>query len=156
VTGPLNYKSAGVDIDSAMRLGAGDAFPDENGTVADVLLRVHRSYLAALRPVLARVHAMAHITGGGLPGNLNRALPPTLDAMVDTSSWNIPNVFLALERAGQVSRDEMFRAFNMGVGMVVICARDDAQSVIDSSLSVGTPAWVMGEVRAGSGSVVLK
>jgi phosphoribosylformylglycinamidine cyclo-ligase len=150
------YSLARRIVSERMRLGAGDAFPDENGTVADVLLRVHRSYLAALRPVLARVHAMAHITGGGLPGNLNRALPPTLDAVVDTSSWNVPNVFLALERAGQVSRDEMFRAFNMGVGMVVICARDAAQGVIDSSLSVGTPAWVMGEVRAGSGSVVLK
>jgi phosphoribosylformylglycinamidine cyclo-ligase len=150
------YSLARRIVSERMRLGTGDAFPDENGTVADVLLRVHRSYLAALRPVLARVHAMAHITGGGLPGNLNRALPPTLDAVVDTSSWNVPNVFLALERAGQVSRDEMFRAFNMGVGMVVICASDAAQGVIDSSLSVGTPAWVMGEVRAGGGSVVLK
>jgi phosphoribosylformylglycinamidine cyclo-ligase len=149
------YSLARRIVAERMRLAPGDAFPDENGSVADVLLRVHRSYLAALRPVLSRVHAMAHITGGGLPGNLNRALPPDLDAVVDTSSWSVPNVFLALERAGQVPRDEMFRAFNMGVGMVVICARDDAQAVIESSVSVGTPAWVLGEVRAGHGAVVL-
>lgn len=149
------YSLARRIVSERMRLGPDDAFPDEDGTVADVLLRVHRSYLAALRPVLARVHAMAHITGGGLPGNLNRALPPELDAVVDTSSWSVPNAFLALERAGQVPRDEMFRAFNMGVGMVVICARDDVQAVIDSSVSAGTPAWVLGEVRPGHGAVVL-
>ncbi|HEY9429792.1 MAG TPA: AIR synthase-related protein, partial [Gemmatimonadaceae bacterium] len=143
-------------VSERLRLSPADAFPDEEGSVADVLLRVHRSYLAALRPVLDRVHAMAHITGGGLPGNLNRALPPDLDAVVDGSSWEIPTVFQVLERAGEVPRDEMFRAFNMGVGMVVICASDDALAVIESARAVGAPAWVMGEVRPGSGVVVLK
>lgn len=149
------YSLARRIVGERMRLGPGDAFPDENATVADVLLRVHRSYLTALRPVLSRVHAMAHITGGGLPGNLNRALPPGLDAVVDSSSWSVPNVFAALQRAGEVPRDEMFRAFNMGVGMVVICAPGDAHAVMESTSSVGTPSWVMGEVRAGSGEVVL-
>ena len=149
------YSLARRIVRERMRLAPADAFPEEDGSVADVLLRVHRSYLAALRPVLARVHAMAHITGGGLPGNLNRALPPALDAVVDSSSWDVPNVFQVLQRAGQVSRDEMYRAFNMGVGMVVICASEDAQEIIESSLSVGTPAWIMGDVRSGSGEVVL-
>ena len=75
--------------------------------------------------------------------------------MVDSSSWDVPNVFQVLQRAGQVSRDEMYRAFNMGVGMVVICASEDAQEIIESSLSVGTPAWIMGDVRSGSGEGVL-
>lgn len=150
------YSLARRIVSERMLLGPADAFPDEDGSVADVLLRVHRSYLASLRPVLSRVHAMAHITGGGLPGNLNRALPSGLDAVVDTSSWTIPTVFQALERAGQVSRDEMFRAFNMGVGMVVICASGDAQAIIESSHAAGTSAWVMGDVRPGSGVVVLK
>jgi Phosphoribosylaminoimidazole (AIR) synthetase len=149
------YSLARRIVGERMRLAPADAFPEEDGSVADVLLRVHRSYLAALRPVLARVHAMAHITGGGLPGNLNRALPAALDAVVDSSSWDVPNVFQVLQRAGQVSRDEMYRAFNMGVGMVVICASEDAQEIIESSLSVGTPAWIMGDVRSGSGEVVL-
>jgi phosphoribosylformylglycinamidine cyclo-ligase len=150
------YSLARRIVGERLRLSPSSAFPDDEGSVADVLLRVHRSYLAALRPVLQRVHAMAHITGGGLPGNLNRALPPDLDAVVDSSSWRVPNVFRVLERAGEVPRDEMFRAFNMGVGMVVICSRDDAQAVVESSLAASTPAWVMGELRPGSGIVVLK
>ena len=101
-----------------MRLGPHDRFPAGDGTVADALLAVHRSYLPSLAPVLDRVHAMAHITGGGLPGNLDRALPAHLDAVIDTSSWEIPTLFRELERAGGVARDEMYRTFNMGVGMV--------------------------------------
>lgn len=150
------YSLARRIVSERLHLSPTDAFPDEDGSVADVLLRVHRSYLAALRPVLERVHAMAHITGGGLPGNLDRALPPELDAVVDTSSWKVPNVFRVLERAGEVPSEEMFRAFNMGVGMVVICAGDDASAIIESSRASDTPAWVLGDVRPGSGSVILK
>jgi phosphoribosylformylglycinamidine cyclo-ligase len=150
------YSLARRIVSERLRLGPADAFPDEGGSVADVLLRVHRSYLAALRPVLERVHAMAHITGGGLPGNLNRALPPNLDAVVERSSWKVPNLFQVLQRAGDVPSDEMFRAFNMGVGMVVICAKDDAPAIIESSRATDTPAWVLGETRPGSGRVILE
>jgi phosphoribosylformylglycinamidine cyclo-ligase len=150
------YSLARRIVSERLRLGPADAFPDEEGSVADVLLRVHRSYLAALRPVLERLHAMAHITGGGLPGNLNRALPPDLDAVVERSSWKVPNLFQVLQRAGDVPSDEMFRAFNMGVGMVVICAKDDAPAIMESSRAANTPAWMLGEVRPGRGSVVLK
>ena len=80
---------------------------------------------------------MAHITGGGLPGNLDRALPPTLDAVVDTNSWQVPNVFRVLEEAGGVARDEMFRAFNMGVGMVVITDAAGADRVRACELGWG-------------------
>src|SRR6201996_4015656 len=93
-------------VDERMRLRVTDPFPGDGRPTAEVLLAIHRSYLAALRPVLNRVHAMAHITGGGLPGNLNRALPAMLDAVVDTSSWEIPNLFAQLERAGGVDRQE--------------------------------------------------
>ncbi|HET7623096.1 MAG TPA: phosphoribosylformylglycinamidine cyclo-ligase [Gemmatimonadaceae bacterium] len=150
------YSLARRIVSERLHLGPDDAFPNEQGSVADVLLRVHRSYLASLRPVLNRIHAMAHITGGGLPGNLNRALPPDLDAIVDLSSWSVPNVFEVLARAGEVPGDEMFRAFNMGVGMVVICDGGDVQAIVDSSGAANTPAWVLGEVRPGSGAVVLK
>ncbi|HVX40124.1 MAG TPA: phosphoribosylformylglycinamidine cyclo-ligase, partial [Gemmatimonadaceae bacterium] len=79
-------------VSERMKLRVTDSFPGGGGTVGEVLLSVHRSYLRALKPVLAKVHAMAHITGGGIPGNLNRALPTDLDAVVDTASWNIPNL----------------------------------------------------------------
>lgn len=150
------YSLARRIVTDRLRLTATDSFPGESGaSVADVLLRVHRSYLAAVRPVLGRVRALAHITGGGLPGNLNRALPPSLDAMVDTTSWDIPNVFRVLESAGGVARDEMFRAFNMGVGLVVVADPADASSVLKSAADAGVRAWPLGEVAPGTGQVQL-
>jgi phosphoribosylformylglycinamidine cyclo-ligase len=122
--------------------------------VADVLLRIHRSYLGAVAPVLDRVHAMAHITGGGLEGNVNRALPKTLDAIIETNSWSIPHEFQVLEEAGEVARSEMLRAFNMGVGMVVIATPDDAGAVIESATSAGVRSWRLGTVEPGSGCVI--
>ena len=142
-------------VNERMGLAAYDRFPGDSGSVADVLLAVHRSYLASLRPVLSRVHAMAHITGGGIPGNLNRALPPSLDAVVDTSTWEIPNLFRQLAAAGRVERDEMFRAFNMGVGMVVIGPDAAASDVIAAAARCGVKGWRVGEVRPGSGRVIL-
>ena len=149
------YSLARRIVSDRMRLGMNDVFPGERASVADVLLRVHTSYLKALRPVLSRVRAMAHVTGGGLPGNLNRALPSTLDAVVDTSSWRIPNVFEQLERAGAVPRPEMFRAFNMGVGMVVITDSANASAVTKSARAAGINAWTLGRVTRGSGRVIL-
>jgi phosphoribosylformylglycinamidine cyclo-ligase len=140
-------------VSERMLLGPHDTFPGQTGTVADVLLRVHRSYLSALRPALGMIHAMAHITGGGIPGNLVRALPPDVDAVVHADSWTIPDVFLALEQAGGVARDEMLRAFNMGVGMIVIAESASADSVIAHAAASGVPAWVLGETRRGTGSV---
>ena len=131
-----------------------DTFPGSTGTVADVLLRVHRSYLSALRPALGVVHAMAHITGGGIPGNLVRALPPDVDAVVHADSWEIPSEFRVLEQAGGVARDEMLRAFNMGVGMIVIAEPAAADAVIAHAAAAGVPAWVLGETRRGAGTVI--
>lgn len=148
------YSLARRIVSERMRLGVHDPFPGEQGaSVADVLLRVHRSYLAALRPVLGRLHALAHITGGGLPGNLNRPLPPTLDAEVDVSTWSIPNLYRQLESAGQVDRLEMFRAFNMGVGAVAIVAPQDVEAVVTSAAGAGVRAWRLGEVVPGTGHV---
>jgi phosphoribosylformylglycinamidine cyclo-ligase len=150
------YSLARRIVSERMRLAPGDAFPGETGSVADVLLRVHRSYLAALHPVLHRIHAMAHITGGGIPGNLPRALPPALDAIVDASTWEVPALFRELERAGGVSRDEMFRAFNMGVGMVVAVAEEDADAVMASATAATVHAWRLGHVRSGHGQVQIE
>jgi phosphoribosylformylglycinamidine cyclo-ligase len=149
------YSLARRIVSDRMKLTVHDMFPGEGVPVADVLLRLHRSYLAALRPVLSLVRAMAHITGGGLPGNVNRALPAGLNAVVDTASWKIPNVFMQLERAGGVARSEMFRTFNMGVGMVVFAAARDVGAVLESSTRAGVRAWQLGRVTSGDGSVIL-
>jgi phosphoribosylformylglycinamidine cyclo-ligase len=150
------YSLARRIVAERLRLHSHDAFPGEAGSVADVLLRVHRSYLGVLRPLLGRVHAMAHITGGGLPGNLDRALPPELDAEVDASTWEVPNVFQVLQEAGGVSREEMFRAFNMGVGMVVACDPSDVAAVLDRARGADTPAWQLGRVVRGQGRVIIR
>ncbi len=143
-------------VNERMKLRANDRFPGDDRSVGEVLLAVHRSYLEVLRPVLNRVHAMAHITGGGIPGNLNRALPAALDAAVDTTSWVVPNLFQQLQRAGGVGRDEMFRTFNMGVGMIVIVPPAHADSVLSAAASRQIEAWHMGQTVRGAGNVRLQ
>lgn len=137
------------------RLGLGpeDAFPGTGRSVADELLEVHRSYLEPLRPLLdeGRVHALAHITGGGVPGNLPRVLPDGLGAVVQRSSWEPPQVFRSLQEAGEVAIEEMDRVFNMGVGMVAIVPSDDADGVVGALKASGEHAWVLGQVEDGQG-----
>ena len=149
------YSLARKIVSDRLKLRVTDPFPGDSRSVADVLLTEHKSYLPAVKPVLDRIHAMAHITGGGLPENLDRALPPTLDAVIDTTSWRVPPVFGVLMEAGKVERSEMYRTFNMGVGMVVICAPSDVKSVLSAAEQTGVEGWRIGSLRPGSGSVIL-
>jgi phosphoribosylformylglycinamidine cyclo-ligase len=149
------YSLARRIVSDRMKLDVAQPFPGDERTTGEVLLSIHRSYLAALRPVVSHIHAMAHITGGGIPGNLNRALPATLDAVVDTSTWQVPNLFEQLGRAGQVDTYEMFRTFNMGVGMIVIVPDTNVDSVIASARAADTRAWELGRIRTGTGQVIL-
>ena len=149
------YSLARRIVAERLHLAPEDPFPGDTRSTADVLLAVHRSYLKALAPVRGAIHAMAHITGGGLPGNLDRSLPGTLDAEVDTQSWEVPNVFRVLGEAGGVARDEMFRAFNMGVGMVVITDDQGARAVRASASAAGVGNWMLGRVITGTGRVIL-
>ncbi len=132
------------------RLGLGleDAFPGVDEPVGDVLLRVHRSYLSAVAPLLADggVHALAHITGGGIPGNLNRSLPDGLQAKVDRSTWRVPPEFDGVMRTGGIPEDEMYRTFNMGVGMILVVAPDSAGGTVSALNAGGEDAWVAGSV----------
>ncbi|MFL5619033.1 MAG: phosphoribosylformylglycinamidine cyclo-ligase [Gemmatimonadaceae bacterium] len=147
------YSLARRIVADRMHLHVDDEFPGESASVADVLLRIHRSYLPLLRPILGKIHGMAHITGGGLPGNVNRVLPDTLDAAIDGASWAIPNLFAQLEHHGQVSRDEMYRTFNMGVGMVVITDESSVAAVEASASSANVDAWRLGRTVRGTGRV---
>ncbi len=149
------YSLARTVLFDRLGLGPRDTYPGTRDSVAGVLLRLHRSYLRALAPVLTRVHAMAHITGGGIPGNLDRALPPMLDAVVDTKRWQVPDIFEAIARAGGIDRAEMFRTFNMGVGMIVVADPSDADAVIAAAVGESVEAWIAGEIRAGAGRVVM-
>jgi len=123
--------------------------PELGATVADALLAPHRSYLHAIRPLLEvrAVKGMAHITGGGITENLPRALPPGLGAIVDRRTWRVPPIFAFIQERGGIATDEMLRAFNMGIGLVVVC---DPQKSADVARSSGG-AVVMGEVVEGEG-----
>ena len=150
------YSLARRILADRLKLGVHDPFPEAGGkSVADVMLAVHRSYLPILGSVLGHIHAMAHITGGGIPGNLDRALPSHLDAVVETSAWDIPSTFRVLEAAGGVDRAEMYRAFNMGVGMVVITDTAGAARIRDLASQAGVGNWIIGHTRPGSGRVHL-
>ena len=150
------YSLARRIVSEKLRLGPHDPFPGAGGqSVSEVLLATHRSYLNVLKPVLGHIHAMAHITGGGIPGNLDRALPLHLDAVVETTSWEIPGVFRVLQDAGRVEAAEMYRAFNQGVGMIVITDTSGASLVRDLATKAGVDNWVIGHTRPGTGRVHL-
>ena len=147
------YTLARKIVFEAMGLSIDGDFPESGRSVADVLLDVHRSYLPVLSNALdaGLVRGLAHITGGGIPGNLPRTLGSDLGAVIDLSSWEVPNVFQVLEEGGGVDRDEMLRVFNMGVGMIVVVAPEDVDGVLEGLIQSDTPAWVMGDVEAGEG-----
>jgi phosphoribosylformylglycinamidine cyclo-ligase len=136
-----------------LKLDIHDRFPETNRSVAEVLLAVHRSYAPVLAPVLRHVHALAHVTGGGIAGNLVRVLPEGCQAVVDAGGWPWPPVFRVLTRAGKVSVDEMRRVFNLGVGMIAVVARDDVDAVVQAGERAKIPAWMIGEVHAGKTGV---
>ncbi|MET0395355.1 MAG: phosphoribosylformylglycinamidine cyclo-ligase [Longimicrobiaceae bacterium] len=152
------YSLARRIVFERMGLSVDSDFPGEGGaSVADVLLRVHRSYLRPLLPLLGRgeIRGLAHITGGGLVDNVPRVLPAGLDARFDTSSWELPNVFRVLQREGGVERGEMFRAFNVGVGMVAVVAPERADAIVRELQGAGEEAWISGEIVPGEGRTVL-
>ena len=135
-----------------------DAAVDELGcSIGDELLRVHRSYLPVVRPLLdaGLVKGLAHITGGGITENLPRILPPGTSARIDTSAWTPNAVFRYLQRVGSVPDDDMYRTFNMGIGMIVACAADDAERVTRMLQSAGeTRVHRIGRIVEGEPGVV--
>jgi phosphoribosylformylglycinamidine cyclo-ligase len=151
------YSLARKILFDRLRLTPDDAFPGSDATVGDVLLRGHRSYLSALRPLLeeGRIHALAHVTGGGLLENVPRSLPAGVSARIELSRWSVPELFLVLQREGAIAREEMFRAFNMGIGMTAIVGAGDAEAVIASARRAGIDARVIGEIVEGAGEVEL-
>jgi phosphoribosylformylglycinamidine cyclo-ligase len=127
--------------------------PELGTTVGAALLAPHRSYLAALEPLLERdkVRALCHITGGGFGGNLPRVLPEGLGARIRRGSWEIPPLFRLIQRGGRIADDEMFRTFNMGVGMIVVVAPGDLHEVEHSLERRGETSFVIGTVAKGEG-----
>ncbi len=144
------YSLARAIVFDRLALALDDPLPGVDATAADALLAPHRCYLPAIRPLLAegRVKALAHITGGGLPGNLPRVLPKGVSVDLDLEGWCLPPLFRFLQEAGNLASEEMLRAFNCGVGMVVIVAAAD----VAATLSLLPDGFPIGKVTPGADS----
>ena len=135
-----------------LRLRVDSEVPELRRTVGDALLEPHRSYLPLINPLLAagRIRGMAHITGGGITENLPRVLPHGTAAVVDASAWPVPPLFAWLRESGKVPVDDMYRTFNMGIGLIVVTPRDQAEALIDElAARGGRDARVIGEIVPG-------
>ena len=144
------YSLARRIVFDVMGLGVDSVVPELGEPVGAALLRPHRSYLPVVSPWIDRgvIKGMAHITGGGITENLPRTLPDGCTFRIDRESWTVPPIFQWLQRAGQVPDAEMFRAFNMGVGLVIVAGADAAPELLAGLRQGGEPAWRLGEVVA--------
>jgi phosphoribosylformylglycinamidine cyclo-ligase len=159
----LGYASSGLHTNGytlarrivfeRMGLGVEDRLGALDRSVADSLLEVHRSYYRSVKPVLAHIHGMAHITGGGVPGNLVRILPTGCEAMVDSRSWEIPPLFTLLQQAGGISTGEMRDVFNLGVGLIAVLPPRSVPAAQAAATAEGVATWTMGEIRPGTQAV---
>ncbi|RIK70475.1 MAG: phosphoribosylformylglycinamidine cyclo-ligase [Planctomycetota bacterium] len=144
------FEHAGLTVD--------DAVDFSDRSVGEVLLEPTRLYARAVRSVLAHyrvksvVHGIAHITGGGLHENLARVLPPGVDAEIVRDSWPVPPVFPWLQRLGDVDEAEMFRVFNMGVGLALVVSDYYADSIQQQIAQLGMENWRIGRIVEGHGN----
>lgn len=137
------FDKAGLKIDSQIE--------EVGATVGEALLRNHLCYLAAVmdsqtQAPYSYLHGMAHITGGGIAGNLSRIIPDGLQATVHKKSWSVPPLFEFIRHSGQIAESEMFHAFNMGVGYILALAEADVKTAIADCQRAGFTAWEMGQV----------
>jgi phosphoribosylformylglycinamidine cyclo-ligase len=159
----LGYASTGLHtngytlarriIFERLRLKVTDQMGETGLTVADALLAVHRSYYRSVAPALSLMHGIAHITGGGIAGNLVRILPQNCWATVDPGTWELPPLFTTLQQAGQVSTEEMRDVFNLGVGLIAVLPPESVAEARNAAAADGVPTWVMGEIHRGSKAV---
>jgi len=140
----IAFDQLGLRVDSHV--------PELGRTLGEAFLEPHRSYLSLIRPLLdgGRIKGMAHITGGGITDNLPRILPHGTAAVVDAASWDVPPLFRWLRHSGRVPVDDMMRTFNMGIGLVIVAAREKAEQLIDElAARGGRDARVVGEIIPG-------
>lgn len=151
------YSLARKILFETMELGIDDPIPgiEDGRSVGEHLLAVHRSYLPQLKPLLGHdgLHGLAHITGGGLTDNLPRILPSGCGVRIDLDGWQVPPLFQVLQRQGAVERSEMFRVFNMGIGMVVVVDAAASEDVTAALVAAGEApvdlGWVVATEHGG-------
>jgi len=145
----LIFRTAGLSPD--------DVIPGSGVTAADALLAVHRSYVSSVLPLVGEpgLHAMAHITGGGFPDNIGRTLPGHFDAVIDLDSWEAPLLFRYLAEVGDLSERELYRTFNMGIGMVLVVSPEDERRFEEALVGSGERVFEIGRIEPGTGEVRL-
>lgn len=137
-------------------LSVRDEIPILGNTLGDELLRPHRCYFNGVYPLLQEseaIFAIAHITGGGLYDNLPRVMPSDIRAIIERRSWTVPPIFRLIQESGQVPDQEMFRAFNMGIGLVLFAQREAAPGIVHKLHLAGETAAIIGEIQAGAHDV---
>jgi phosphoribosylformylglycinamidine cyclo-ligase len=137
-------------------LSADSLVEELGGTIGEVLLTPHRSYLQAVYPLVVKgaIKAMAHITGGGITDNVPRILPAGTAARIKRDSWEPPAVFRWLQRVGDVPEADMFRTFNMGVGLIIVCPPSLAETVVGDLRTRQESPMVIGEITRGNRDVL--
>lgn len=151
------YSLARKVVFDKLKLNVFDEFPGTGRTVADVLLAIHKSYLKPIKAVMKQVtiQGMAHITGGGFVDNIPRVLPKNVSAVIDRSSWKVPPEYKCLQVNGGVSREEMYRVFNMGIGMIVIVRESEAGKAMKLLRQAKAAPVRIGTIEKGDGQVRL-
>ena len=142
------FEAAGWKVDTFVR--------ELNAMVGDVLLAPHRSYLPLIKPFFDRqsMKGLAHVTGGGITENLPRVLPDGCAAEIDRQAWTVPPIFRVLQQRGDITDAEMFRTFNMGIGLVIVCASREADRIINTLSRAGEPNAIrIGFVVSGDRTV---
>lgn len=134
-----------------------DYIADFGMTLGEELLKNHKSYVSAILNLRKHcdIKGIAHITGGGLPGNLVRILPSNCSAIIHKGTWEIPPIFGLLQEKGRVESDEMYRVFNMGIGMVLAVSKDQSDTAVDMLTASGESPYRIGKIVDGKGQVQL-
>ena len=128
--------------------------PELGRTIGDALLEPHICYYRQLKPHLPIINGLAHITGGGFGGNIPRIMPEGLTARLDGKAWDVPPLFKLIQQAGSMEKDEMYRVFNMGIGMIIICSADNAAKIVKKLPNAG----IIGNIikQAGAERVIIR
>jgi phosphoribosylformylglycinamidine cyclo-ligase len=151
------YSLARRIVFNRLNLAVGSFVPELGAAIGDALLAAHRSYLPLIEPLLdgGRLLGLAHITGGGITDNLPRILPPGTAARIDCAAWTVPPIFTFLRKAGEVPIEDMYRTFNMGIGLIAACRPEEANDLLARLAAADEPgARVIGEVVAGEPGVI--
>jgi phosphoribosylformylglycinamidine cyclo-ligase len=151
------YSLARRIVFNRLNLAVDSFVPELGTTIGDALLAIHRSYLPLIEPLLdeGRLCGLAHITGGGITDNLPRILPPGTAARIDRAAWTVPPIFTYLRQAGEVPVEDMYRTFNMGIGLIAACRPEHTDGLLARFAAAGeSGARVIGEIVPGEPGVI--